>query len=144
MVLICLLSRRQWQPRRSWLLDDYIYIYMYIYIILIAWSFLTLTLTTPTNHLSLLANALDYMLISAQSCHVSSYQKHNTCESICRTPNSSFFPLQQFPERISLLTWMICTMGGKWLYSFCFMGWLFHDFFKTVRSILVQFTSSFF
>ena len=61
-------------------------------------------------------------VISAQSCHVSSYQKHNTCVSICRTPNSSFFPLQQFPERISLLIWMICTMGGKWLYSFCFMG----------------------
>ena len=35
-------------------------------------------------------------------------------------------------------------MGGKWLYSCCFMECCFQDLFSITRSILGQFTSSFF
>ena len=34
------------------------------------------------------------------------------------------------------LLWMVCEMGGKWLYS-CFVGCCFQDLFKTARSILI-------
>ena len=29
------------------------------------------------------------------------------------------------------LKWMVCEMGGKWLYSYCFVGCFFQDLFKT-------------
>ena len=36
-------------------------------------------------------------------------------------------------ERI--ITWMVCEMGSKWLYTCCFVGY----FFKTTHGILVLF-----
>ena len=39
---------------------------------------------------------------------------------------------------------MVLKMGGKWLYSCCFMGCYFLDLFNIARSILVQFSPSFF
>ena len=35
-------------------------------------------------------------------------------------------------------------MGGKWPYNSCFVGCCFQDLFKTTRSILIYFPSSFF
>ena len=35
-------------------------------------------------------------------------------------------------------------MGGKWLYSCCFVGYYYQDLFNIVRSILVQLPSSVF
>ena len=41
------------------------------------------------------------------------------------------------------LIWMVLEMGDIWPYSCCFVGWCFQDLFNIVRSILVQFPSSF-
>ena len=41
------------------------------------------------------------------------------------------------------LTWMVCVMGGKWLYSCCFTGCCIQDLFKTACNILALLPSSF-
>ena len=41
------------------------------------------------------------------------------------------------PVTSSCLIWMVCNMGGKWLYSCCFVGCYFQDLFKAACSILV-------
>ena len=56
--------------------------------------------------------------------------------------NWSYF-LQKCPACLIHLTWMSFEIGGMWLYSCCFLGCCFQDLFKTARSILVQFASSF-
>ena len=45
---------------------------------------------------------------------------------------------------IILLGCYFFEIGGKWLYSCCFVGCCFQDLFKIARSILMQFPSSFF
>ena len=50
---------------------------------------------------------------------------------------SSSLLLQQCPACLVCLTWVVCKMGGKWPYSFCFVGRCFQDFFRTMCSTLV-------
>ena len=57
---------------------------------------------------------------------------------------SSSLLLQLCPTCLVRLTWMVLKMGGKWLYSCCFVGSCFQDSFIIARSILVQFPSTFF
>ena len=42
------------------------------------------------------------------------------------------------------LTWIDSEMGGKWLYSCCFVGWCFQDLFKRACSIRVLFPANIF
>ena len=42
------------------------------------------------------------------------------------------------------LIWTVLEMGGRWLYSCCFVGCYFQHLFNIARSILVQLPSSFF
>ena len=42
------------------------------------------------------------------------------------------------------LIWLVLEMGGRWLYSYCFIECCFQDVFNIAHSILVQFSSSFF
>ena len=37
--------------------------------------------------------------------------------------------LQQFPAYFVCLTWMVYEMGGRWLYSCCFVGYFSQDLF---------------
>ena len=43
--------------------------------------------------------------------------------------NSSLL-LQQCPACLVCLTWIVFVMGGRWLYSWCFVGCLLQDLFK--------------
>ena len=45
--------------------------------------------------------------------------------------------LQLFPVCFVCLTGMVCKMGGKWLYGYCFVGSCFQDLFKTVCAHLI-------
>ena len=45
---------------------------------------------------------------------------------------------------ISSLSWMVCEIGSKWLYSCCFMKYYFQDLFKTTHNIFVLSSLSFF
>ena len=52
--------------------------------------------------------------------------------------------LQQCPACLVRLTWIVFVIGGKWPYSWCFVGCCRQDLFKIARSVLVQLPSSFF
>ena len=45
--------------------------------------------------------------------------------------------LQQCPACLVRLTWIVFVMGGRWLYSWCFVGCCLQDLFNIARSILV-------
>ena len=50
---------------------------------------------------------------------------------------SSSLLLQQCPARLFRLTWIVFVMGGRWSYSWCFVGCCRQDLFKIARNILV-------
>ena len=41
-----------------------------------------------------------------------------------------------------VLTWMVCEMGSRWLYSCCFVGCCFQDLLKTACSIVKTYCST--
>ena len=69
----------------------------------------------------------------------------NLCEGVHKRKSlmSLFLLLQQCPACLVCLIWMVLEMGGKCLYSCCFVGCCFQDLFNIDCSILVQFQSSF-
>ena len=50
---------------------------------------------------------------------------------------SSSLLLQQCPACLVCLTWTVFMMGGRWLYSWCFVGCCLLDLFNIACSILV-------
>ena len=50
---------------------------------------------------------------------------------------SSSLLLQQCPACLVHLTWIVFMMGGKWPYSWCFMGCCHQNLFNIARNILV-------
>ena len=57
---------------------------------------------------------------------------------------SSPLLLQQCPACLVRLTWIVSVMGGRWPYSWCFVGYCRQDLFNIARNILVLLSSSFF
>ena len=57
---------------------------------------------------------------------------------------SSSMLLQQCPACLVRLTWIFFVMGGRWPYSWCFVGCCCQDLFNIARNILVWLPSSFF
>ena len=50
---------------------------------------------------------------------------------------SSSLLLQQCPACLVCLTWIVFLMGGRWPYSWCFVGCCLQDLFNIAHSILV-------
>ena len=50
---------------------------------------------------------------------------------------SSSLLLQQYPACLVRLTWIVFVMEGRWLYSWCFVGFCRQDLFNIARNILV-------
>ena len=50
---------------------------------------------------------------------------------------SSSLLLQQCPACLVRLTWIVFVMGGRWPYSWCYLGCCHQDLFNIARSILV-------
>ena len=50
---------------------------------------------------------------------------------------SSSLLLQQCPACLVCLTWIVFMMGGRWPYSWCFVGCCLQDLFSIARNILV-------
>ena len=50
---------------------------------------------------------------------------------------SSSLLLQQCPACLVRLTWIVFVMGGRWPYSWCFVGCCLQDLFNIARSILM-------
>ena len=57
---------------------------------------------------------------------------------------SSSLLLQQCPAYLVRLTWIVFVMGGRWPYSWCFVGCYRQDLFNIARNILVWLPSCFF
>ena len=57
---------------------------------------------------------------------------------------SSSLLLQQCPACLVCLTWIVFVMGGRWPYSWCFVGCCRQDLFSIALNILVLLPSSFF
>ena len=68
------------------------------------------------------------------------------CKGVYRRTSlmSSPLLLQLCPAYLVRLIWMVLEMGGRWLYSRCFVGCCFQDLFNMARSILVQLLSNIF
>ena len=49
---------------------------------------------------------------------------------------SSSLLLQQCPACLVRLTWIVLVMGGRWPYSWCFVGCCLQDLFNIARRIL--------
>ena len=52
--------------------------------------------------------------------------------------------LLQCPACLVCLTWIVFVMGGRWPYSWCFVGCCRQDLFNIAHNVLVQLPSSFF
>ena len=50
---------------------------------------------------------------------------------------SSSLLLQQCPSCLVRLTWIVFVMGGRWPYSWCFVGCCLQDLFNIAHSIFV-------
>ena len=50
---------------------------------------------------------------------------------------SSSLLLQQYPACLVRLAWIVFVIGGRWPYSWCFVGCCRQDLFNIARSILV-------
>ena len=50
---------------------------------------------------------------------------------------SSSLLLQQYPACLVRLTWIIFVMGGRWPYSWCFVGYCLQDLFNIALNNLV-------
>ena len=50
---------------------------------------------------------------------------------------SSSLLLQKCPSCLLCLTWVVFVMGGRWPYTWCFVGCCLQDLFTITRSILV-------
>ena len=57
---------------------------------------------------------------------------------------SSSLLLHQCPACVVCLTWIVFVMGGRWPYSWCFVGCCHQDLFNIAHNILVKLPSSFF
>ena len=57
---------------------------------------------------------------------------------------SSSLLLQQCPECLVRLTWIVFVIGSAWSYSSCFVGCCLQDLFNIARSLLVYLPLSFF
>ena len=100
---------------------------------------------TPFRHLSLLCIAFDRSSglhsISSQSCCMYIRPGHpafaRPCEGVHRSTSlmSSSLLLEQCPACLVHLIWIVFMMGGRWLYSCCFVGCCLQDRFNISCSI---------
>ena len=119
-------------------------IYIYIYIIIsyrqhgYPWPFSPLL---PIVHrlwqvfraTSRILTKLLYVCSGWSFCFYSAICRVHRCPSLI----SSSLLLQQCPACLVRLTWIVFVMGGRWPYSWCFVGCCLQDLFNIARSILV-------
>ena len=102
-----------------------------------SWIFLTICSYQP----SLLLGPLD--CIQCPHMYVFACQPTLVCSCVGVRKRTSLMSLslllQQRLEYFVSLTWMVCEMEGKWLYTCCFVGYCFQDFLKQHSTFLSSF-----
>ena len=74
-----------------------------------------------------------YVCSSWSSCFFSAICGVHRSKSLM----SSSLLLQQCPACLVRQTWIVFVMGGRWPYSWCFVGCCLQDLFNIARNILV-------
>ena len=121
----------------------YIYIYIYIYHLFVPLARISLALS-PHFSLSFIASGRSsglhpvsshsfWMYVRAGRPSPRSYVGVHRSTSL----TSSSLLLQQCPACQVCLTWIVFVMGGRWLYSWCFVGCCSQDLFSIACNILV-------
>ena len=116
------------------------YIYTYIYVMLL--GLISLTLSRYTS-LSSIAPGRSSRLhpVSAQSCCKSVLAGRPNFVRLCEGIHKSIslmslsLLLKQCPACLIRLTRMVFVIGGRWPYSYCFVGCCLQDLFNTAHSI---------
>ena len=105
---------------------------------------ISLTLSRHPSLLSIASSRSSRLYpVSPRSCFVSVQAGRpnftHLCEGVKRSMSlmSSSLLLQQCPSCLVHLTSIVFVMGGKWLYSCCFVGCYLQDLFNIAHSILV-------
>ena len=99
------------------------------------------SLATPPYRSSPLAGLQDYIpyphiaavCSSWSSCFCSALSGVHRSTSLM----SSSLLLQQCPTCLVRLTWIVFVMGGRWPYSWCFVGCCLQNLFNIARSIIL-------
>ena len=124
----------------------HIYIYIYIYhhhhVALVARISLTLSRHSSLSFIALGRSSGQHP-VSSHSCWM--YVRAGrpafarTCVGVHKSTSlmSSSLLLQQCPDCLVRLTWIVFVIGGRWPYSWCLLGCCRQDLFKIARSILV-------
>ena len=73
---------------------------------------------------------------SVQSCYRKVLASHPTLAGPCEKEHKS-------PAYLARRIWIVFEMDGRWPHCWIFVGSCLQDLFKTSRSILVEFSSSF-
>ena len=81
-----------------------------------------------------------YVVLAGRLAFARPYVGVHRCTSLMNTS----LLLQQCPACLVRLTWIVFVMGGRWPYSWCFMGCCYEDLFNIARNILMQLPCSFF
>ena len=107
------------------------------------------SLATPPYRSSLPVGPHGYLRILTELLYVGSSWPLCFCTAMWKGPleyitYELFLLLHQCPACLVRLTWIVFVMGGRWPYSYCFVGFCLQDLFNIARSILVEFPSSFF
>ena len=115
------------------------------HVLLLVWISLTLSLSPFIYHPSLPVGLLDYIMWPYRA-FVDKFQlvvKH-LCVHRRTSRLSSSLLLHQYPACLVGLIWMVLEIGGRLLYSCCFVTCCFQNLFNIACSILAQYPSSFF
>ena len=120
----------------------YIYIYIYIYVLLLAQISLTLS---PHFSLSFIASGRFSGIypVSSHSCCMyvlagrPAFARPLLGVHTSTSLMSSSLLLQQCPACLVRLTWIVFVIGGRWPYSWCFVGCYRPDLFSITLYILV-------
>ena len=122
----------------------YIYIYIYIYHHVVLLARISLTLSCHSSLLFITSGRSSGLRpVSSQSYYMYVWAGRpafvRPYEGIHRSTSlmSSSLLLQQCPACLVHLTWIVFVIGGKWPYSWCFVGCCLYDLFSIARSIFV-------
>ena len=120
-------------------LDIYIYIYIYIYHhYQVPQARISLILSRHFS-LSFIASGRSsgQHPVSSHSCWMYAFARPYVGVHRSTSLMSSSLLLQQYPACLVRLTWIVFVIGGRWLYSWCFVGCCRLDLISIARSILV-------
>ena len=120
-------------------------VYIYIYIYISSSHAASMDIPDPPSPLLPIVHRLWQVFratsrILTELLYVCSRWLSCFCSAICRVHRStslmsSYLALQQCSACLFHLAWIVFVMGGRWPYSWCFVGCCLQDLFNIARNI---------